>query len=334
MHLLKNYDMHKENLFFCLTPELQFQFAEDIGGRLIQNKIIEIPSDLGKGQVLFIQAIPGMALLLWDCHLKKSLKIKTYTDTVKRYIFHYDLGDHSNFLTINDKKTAIGNSINYGLAIFNNQTESFFEPSIDERTFAIRLYIDKKLMRKFIEDNENVIQKLKMAKKKIFCDDIDGNSLLLLLSINEKSVYDESFDAFIKGIALQLLGNFIKKYSETQAFDNINEFEEEGLKASKNYLLNHLHEHFPSIPFLSKLAGMSNTKFKILFKKKFSYTANEFFVQEKMNLAQKMLLSGDYNSLTEIMQELNYNKLLPFSSRYFQIFKRKPSKDFVKKEKH
>ena len=270
MRLLKNYNMYKESRFFCLTPELQFQFAEDISGRLIQNKIIEIPADLGKGQVLFIQAIPGMAVLLWDCHLKKNLKIKTYADNVKRYIFHYDLSDYPNFLTINDVKTAIGNSINYGLAIFNNQKDSFFEPSIEEKTFAMRLYIDRKLMRKFIENNENVIQKLKMAKKNIFCDDIDGNSLLLLLSTKEKSIYEESFDAFIKGLAIQLLSNFIKKYTspEMQASDKISESENNGLEVSKNYLLNHLQNHFPSISFLSKLAGMSNTKFKILFKTK------------------------------------------------------------------
>lgn len=325
--------MYKEHLFFCLTPELQFQFAEDVQGTLIQNKIIEIPPDLGKGQVLFIQSIPGMAVLLWDCHLKKPLKIKAYKDNIQRYIFHYDLSDQSNFLTIANKKKEIGNVINYGLSIFNNQKDSFFEPSVNERTFAMRLYIDNKLIQTFISDKEKILGKLKIAKKDIFCDDIDGDSLLKMLSINEKSIYEESFDTFIKGVALQLLSNFIKKYTvETQTSDNIKEFEKEGLDVSKNYLLNHLHNSFPSIPFLSKLAGMSSTKFKVLFKKKFNSTANDFFIREKMNLANEMLQSGDFNNLTEIIHELNYNKTRPFSSRYFQIFKKKPSEDFIKKK--
>ncbi|MDR7371728.1 AraC family transcriptional regulator [Flavobacterium aquidurense] len=325
--------MYKDSLFFSLPPELQFQFAEDIGGRLIQNKIIEIPSDLGKGQVFYIQAIPGMALLLWDCKIKKPLKIKTYKDNIQRYIFHYDLSEQPNFLIINNKKIKIGNSINLGLTVFNNQKESFFEPSMNERTFAMRLYIDHKLIQPFVTNNKNVLKKLETARKKFYCDDIDGNSLLRILSLNEKSIYDESFDAFIKGIALNLLGNFLKKYTdnETKTSDNIHKSEKEGLLSSKNYLISHLNEHFPSIAFLSKLAGMSGTKFKILFKKKFNNTANDFFIQQKMEHAHKMLQSGDYNSLTEIMHELNFNKIQPFSSRYFQIFNKKPSEDFIKK---
>ncbi len=331
--LLKNYNMYKDSIFFCLTPELQVQFAEDIGGKLHKNKIIEIPADLGKGYVFFIQAIPGMAVLLWDCYLKKSLKIKAYKDEIKRYIFHFDLSEQTNFLTVCDKKREIGNSINYGLSIFNNQNDSYFEPSIDERTFSVRLYIEDKLMHFFVENNENIHKKLKLANKNIFSDDLDGNSLLLLLSLSEKSIDNESFDAFIKAISLQLLSNFIKKSSETQTSVDINEFEDEGLKESKNYLLNHLHSHFPSIAFLSKLANMSSTKFKILFKKKFKKTAYDLFISEKMDLANKMLESGDYNSMTEIIHELNYNKLQPFTLRYFQIFKKKPSEDFIKKEK-
>lgn len=323
----------KKKPFFCLTPELQLQLAEEIHGKLIQNKIIEIPQDLGKGQVLFIQAIPGMALLLWNCTLDKPLKIQAYKDNTKRYIFHYDINHQPDFLTIQNKKAGIENLKDHGLTIFSNQKESFFKPPIKKEIFGIRLYIDKKLMKKFLTDNENIIQKLKMAKKNAFYDNIDGNSYLLMLSVKEKSIYEESFDAFIKGIVLQLLGNFIKKHTETPSSHNIKELEQEGLIASKNYLTSHLCEQFPSIAFLSQLAGMSGTKFKILFKKKFNTTANDFFIQEKMNLAHQMLQSGDYNTLTEIIHELHYNKLQQFTFRYLEIFKKKPSENFIKKNK-
>jgi len=326
--------MSSEKLFFGLAPEYQFQFAEDIGGVLIKNKIIKIPQNLGTGHVFYIRSIPGMAILLWDCNLEKELNIKAYKDNIKRYIFHYDLSDQPNSLLIRNKKVAIGNSINYGLTILNNQTETFFQPVIKQRTFALRFYIDHKLMQIFADNDKNVMQKLKKAKNNFFRDDIDGNSLLLLVSLYEKSIYDESFDSFIKGTGLQLMSCFLKKNSEQSLSPNkLPEFDHKGLLASKEYLENHLQEQFPSITFLSKVAGMSGTKFKMLFKKVFHNTAHDFFIREKMNLAHKMLQSGDYDSLEEIIYELHFNKIKQFFNKYFQIFKKDPSDDFIKNNK-
>ncbi|KFC59600.1 hypothetical protein FEM08_16490 [Flavobacterium gilvum] len=41
-------------------------------------------------------------------------------------------------------------SANISLGIFSNQSESYFEASVGERTFTLRLYVDKKLMNYFI----------------------------------------------------------------------------------------------------------------------------------------------------------------------------------------
>ena len=178
------------------------------------------------------------------------------------------------------------------------------------------------------------MQKLKLAKSNFFKDDIDGNSLLLLVSLFEKSIHEESFDAFIKGISLQLMSCFLKKHQrESPAANKLAEFEHKGLLESKTYLKDHLQDSFPSIAFLSKIAGMSGTKFKILFKKSFHYTAHDFFIREKMNLAHKMLQSGDYDSLEQIICELQFNKIKQFFNKYFQIFKKDPSDDFIKNNK-
>jgi len=82
------------------------------------------------------------------------------------------------------------------------------------------------------------------------------------------------------------------------------------------------------------MAGMSSSKYKMIFKKRFHDTPNNLFIREKMILANKLLQSGDYETLTEIIYELNYSKLSYFCSKYYALFKRKPSEDFIKKAHH
>lgn len=97
------------------------------------------------------------------------------------------------------------------------------------------------------------------------------------------------------------------------------------------FLANNLRNSFPTIEFLSSMAGMSTTKYKILFKRKFNGTPNNLFIYEKMKWANQLLASGEYNSVTEILYEINYSRLSYFSSRYYSVFQRKPIQDFIKK---
>lgn len=192
-------------------------------------------------------------------------------------------------------------------------------------------------MTEFIEStpSKNLLNiKFNDLKQRCCYDNIDSNSIILTLSIKEKWIVDNSFDPFIKGITLQLFGNFLNRYSETKPIieNPRTQAENDRLKKVRNYLLDNLHGQFPSINSLSKMAGMSQTKFKTLFKKQFRTTSLKNLLKKKMSLANKMLISGNYISLTEILNELNYNKSTNFSFNFFEVFNKKPPDDFVKKK--
>ena len=76
---------------------------------------------------------------------------------------------------------------------------------------------------------------------------------------------------------------------------------------------------------------MSASKFKSLFKKRFNNTPKNLFIEEKLKLAQRLLQSGQYSTLTAVMYELNYTKLSYFCSKYYEQFKKRPTDDFAKK---
>ena len=328
--------MKKFTHFYSLTPEWQHHLAKEMNGELIDNKIIVIPKSLGQGHSYFTQITPGISVLLMDFVLNESVKINRIKSDNQLYILHFDLSENANVIKINNIDYKIGSYDNLGLAIIDNKIESSFKPAINKRTLALRLLVDKKLLDGFLKNHpseEFSKRKIKVPKNSLYYyDNIDSNSILLIRSIKDKSVFDINFNSHLKGISLKLLGNFLNRYENSKAVENeVTELEIEAITKTKTYLLNNLYNPFPSISFLSEMAGMSPSKYKMLFKKSFSNTPNNFFIKEKMMLANKFLQSGDYTTLTEIIYELNYTKLSYFCSKYYDQFHRKPSDDFIKK---
>ncbi|QDW22323.1 AraC family transcriptional regulator [Flavobacterium sp. KBS0721] len=328
--------MKKFTHFYSLTPEWQHHLAKEMNGELIDNKIIVIPKSLGQGHSYFTQITPGISVLLMDFVLNESVKINRIKSDNQLYILHFDLSENANVIKINNIDYKIGSYDNLGLAIIDNKIESSFKPAINKRTLALRLLVDKKLLDGFLKNHpseEFSKRKIKVPKNSLYYyDNIDSNSILLIRSIKDKSVFDINFNSHLKGISLKLLGNFLNRYENSKAVENeVTELEIEAITKTKTYLLNNLYNPFPSISFLSEMAGMSPSKYKMLFKKSFSSTPNNFFIKEKMMLANKFLQSGDYTTLTEIIYELNYTKLSYFCSKYYDQFHRKPSDDFIKK---
>ena len=328
--------MKKITHYYSLTPEWQEEFAENIGAEFIDNKIIIIPDNIGRGHSYFTQILPGISVLFIDFTATVPLKITRQTSEKEIYIFHFDLSEHVNLIKINNKDYEIGSYDKLDLAIIDNEIESSFKPAINERTIAVRILVDKKLLNDFIAKHstkEEVKQKSQDGKRVFYhYGNIDSNSILLIRSLKNKSIYDVSFEPLLKGISLKLLGNFFNKFYDSQApKNNLTENEQEAINRTKEYLTNNLYGSFPSVTFLASMAGMSESKYKILFRKCFNDTPNHLFITEKMNLAKKLLQSGKFISLTDVIYELNYSKLSYFSSKYYEIFKRKPSEDFIKK---
>jgi methylphosphotriester-DNA--protein-cysteine methyltransferase len=81
------------------------------------------------------------------------------------------------------------------------------------------------------------------------------------------------------------------------------------------------------------MAGMSVTKYKILFKKHLATTPKNIYIKEKFLLAKKMIESGNYSLLSDVMYELNYYNLNYFKAQYTLFFKRSPTKFFPRDTK-
>jgi AraC-like DNA-binding protein len=328
--------MKKISYFGTLTPESLHQLAEGLETKVIDDKILFIPETLGSGNIFFTQITPDISGIFFDVKFSSPIKITRQSSSSEFFIFHYDLSEHVNLIKINNTDYQIGSFDQLDLAIMDNDLESSFKPAVDERTIAIRLFVSKSILNGFIKKYDSEIQKKRKPNSSnasfYHYGNIDSNSILLIQSIKNKLVTDLSFEPLLKGISLKLLGNFFNKFYNSDAKKSeITNIENEAIIKTKEYLKNNVNGPFPSVTFLSAMAGMSDSKYKTLFKKCFNTTPNNFFITEKMALAKTLLESGEYQTLTEILYELNYSKLSYFTSKYNEIYNRKPANDFVKK---
>ena len=328
--------MRKVTHYYSLTPEWQNDFVKQLNTQLIDDKLIIVPDDIGTGYFYFSQVMDGISAVYADLTPKVALKLTRQKSDNELFIFHFDLSEHINLIKINNIDYEIGSYNKLDLVILDNQIESSFKPTVNERVIALRLLIDKKLLQDFI-------QKFKLNKgafdhtatnKKVFYHygNIDSNSILLIRSLKNKAVTDLSFDSYIKGISLKVLGNFFNKFYDLEEQSaKLTEIENEFIEKTKEYLMNNLFGPFPSLVFLAGMAGMSASKYKSSFKKRFNNTPKNLFIEEKIKLAQELLKSGKFSTLSDVMYELNYTKLSYFCSKYQEVLNRKPTDDFVKK---
>ncbi|WP_276381302.1 AraC family transcriptional regulator [Flavobacterium sp. H4147] len=323
--------------YYSLTPEWQQQLAEQTEGELVNDKIINFPKEIGNGHSYFAQITPGISVVFIDMKLNTPIKLCRQASEHELFIFHYDLSEHANLIKINNEDYKIGYYDKLELAIIDNQIESSFKPAVNERTFALRILVDKKLLADFIKKYPKKEYKTKAknkAKKEAFYHygHVDSNSILLLKSLKTKSINDLSFDVFIKGIALKLLGNFFSKFYDVKETSRaLTTSENEAVNKTRDYLMDNLYGPFPSVIFLAAMAGMSESKYKTAFKKCFDTTPNNFFIINKMCLGRDLLKSGNFHSLTEVTYELNYTKLSHFSTKYYELFNTRPINDLVKR---
>lgn len=87
----------------------------------------------------------------------------------------------------------------------------------------------------------------------------------------------------------------------------------------EEFLLQNYRSQFPSINTLARVAYMSSTKLKQVFKKAFGMSLFEFFQKNRMEKAKELLLSNSH-SVTEVGKMLGYQNLSNFSTAFKKEF--------------
>ena len=134
---------------------------------------------------------------------------------------------------------------------------------------------------------------------------------------------------YIATRVLRLLEGFLDGLLKREVIDNtlsISSKDFESILMIEGLLLEHYGEVFPKIEKLARMALMSESKLKKIYKQAFGMGLYEYYQKNRMHKAKELLNSGDY-TVSQVGSLLGYQNLSNFSSSFKKEFNQLP-RDF------
>ncbi|MCX2451610.1 AraC family transcriptional regulator [Pedobacter sp. PLR] len=331
--------MDQERIEFCyhytLGPEWQHQIVDGIGATLKDNKILTMPENIADGGSIFLEVTPGLSVLLLDMTFKVPVAITRVPTDQNYYMVYFDIGDEITTHIIGNTVHKAGYHAKLGMGFMDCSMKGVIMPPVGQRSYSLRLFIEKGHMKELaastrdLETNNLLFDESKNTL--LFYSHIDSRSKILLSQLKENDFISPSFELKLKSTALYLLGYLVERASRFEPIINkLSHQDIERVFQTSGYLMANLQAEFPGLQKMADMADMSVSKYKGLFKKILKDSPNQFFLNEKLLLAQQFLQSGNFNNVQEVAYELGYSSPNYFAKVYKNMFDTLPGDVLIK----
>lgn len=308
---------------YSLSSQWLKELNTHVGGRMDQDKVMQIPDRLGEGLVVTHEILPELHVVLFDLVLSHSVLFTREPVDEEFWILYYDLSDYNNIHIVENIKHKVGDNSELDFAILDSQVKSSYGSKAYKREFSMRILIGKSFVLSALKDRalDNKFMEILTKKKKFFYGSIDSKSKALLYELKKQRIDSPHYELLLTGIIYNLLANFLERQSSLMLDTNvITERDRMAVIKSHEYLLSDLTIPFLGLDALVDVANMSVSKYRKLYKQIYGTTPVNFFRNEKMLLAQVMVESGDYKAINEVAFALGYVNVDYFSRSFKKHF--------------
>jgi AraC-like DNA-binding protein len=305
--------------------------AASVLGTTAESNTLNIPRQAGEGYVKAMAIQPGLSFALGnflfniDAHLQikdngKNGYILYFRklDINDKYVFY--LGDVMKETTEENYETAL---------LLSSRMDHSFEFKKGTQVMSLAIYMDEEWVNNNIDaagrerlqeyvangiDNYN--KEVLTAKHKRIIETMLREDLQLPLS-----------NLFLQTRAYRLTENFLNGVltrSDKDVTISVTESDMIKLISVEKILVENCMNEFLSVEELAKIALMSETKLKKLFKQVYGMGLYEYYQKNRMHQAKEMLISGKYK-ISEIGIKLGYSNLSNFSVAFKKEFGCLPS---------
>lgn len=318
-------------MIFEFTANSDFDFLRDFGKKfkvpVIDNRLI-IPKSLGEGGIRKVDFDENFRLLIHRYKFKQEFVFKRNAPLHRHdniAIFFYNTEPPINLLTDNltaynqDSAIEIGSSDLSSLIRFPANKEIYFT------VVGIKSTILSDLLR---IKNPNAVLKTIIENKATFIYHenitLEVEKLLNQLSeINEQNQLDNFYYRIkVEGLLYLLFSKLLDR--EAKRHSLINKTDIENLFAIQAAILADLSTP-PKLNILAKMANMSETKMKLLFKQIFGDTIYNYYQKFRMEEAAFLLKHGG-STVSEVGYQLGFSNLSHFSKLFQKHYGNTPKK--------
>ena len=305
------YNLTSYNDFFRLI-------AKSLGLKITDN-IIAFTPDKGKGFIRLITLPNGLQVMIYD-----------YT-THKDLLYHRKKTNKEHLVLRLDEAITEDGVAKASVFFGKTNQEWFYMAGANSNLRQVNVIMGKQWLDSYLgneEAGEMLSSYIALKSPLLTYEQMDAEYKRLMLEILHVSA-DKEFEQIIifnrVGLILErFFTRLYKKIENENSAHNISSDEYRSIKQVENELLKDFSQQPPSIAQLAKIAAMSSSKLKILFKEVFGLPVNQYYQKHRMNKAKAMLLSKKY-SIREVANALGFSGVSSFSKAFFKAFDQLPS---------
>ncbi|WP_228853198.1 helix-turn-helix transcriptional regulator [Aegicerativicinus sediminis] len=248
--------------------------------------------------------------------------------------FHFCLKGESKFI-FNEGRYALGLHSENSILLYNPQRDLPLHLQVEPNSWIVSLLISIKQFHSLFSKEANYITFLSEENrhKKYYKDGMISPSMAIVLNqIINFNLHDSIKDIYLKGKAYELLGLYFNKTEDAnieQCPFLVDETNVQKIRKAKDIIIHRMAEP-PGLQELADEIDLSLKKLKDGFKQLYGDSVYSFLFDYKMEVARKMLESGD-NNVNEVGLKIGYST----ASHFIAAFKKKygitPKKYIVSK---
>lgn len=285
----------------------------------VNDNTIAFTPDKGSGYIKYLSLINGLQLMIYDYTTKEDI------------LYHRKKSDKDFYTLRLDEFTGTDGQAKSSIFFGNTSQEWYYMASADTYLKQISIIFSKKWLDDYLADEDS-------------CEMLSNH-----ITLRNPFVVYELLDAEYKRLMYEILNQDHSRYFEQMIIHNrigliverfftriykgienghanvkISSRELRSIKQVEAELLKDFSQPPPPIAQLARVAAMSPSKLKILFKEVFGSPINQYYQKHRMNKAKAMLLSKKY-SAKEAAHELGFSTVSSFNKAYFKAFEELPS---------
>lgn len=285
----------------------------------ISENIITLTPDKGTGYIKFVNLMNGLQLLMYD-----------YT-TVQDIVYHRKKSEKDFFVLrlddFTDKDGMSKSSVFFG----NTTQEWYYMAGANTHLRQINIIFSKKWLEDYLSNEETgeTLNNYVSLKTPFVVYELMDTEYKRLMNEAIQTQSDRQYESMVlQNRTALILERFFSRVYKGIANENstlkISSRELHSIKQVESELLKDFSQQPPAIAQLARIAAMSPSKLKILFKEVFGLPVNQYYQKHRMNKAKAMLLSKKY-SVREAANELGFSSVSSFNKAFYKIFDELPS---------
>ncbi|HXL58207.1 MAG TPA: helix-turn-helix domain-containing protein [Chitinophagaceae bacterium] len=284
----------------------------------IADNIISFTPDKGAGFIKFVNLPNDLQLIIYD-----------YT-TFQDILYHRKKSDRDNFTLRLDEFTGADGITKSSVFFGDTSKEWIYMAAANTQLRQVNIIFSKKWMDDYFADEtsgEMLGSYISLKSPLVMYELMDAEYKRLMNEIMNLQT-DKSFEQMIvqNRIALIVERFFYHVYKGIHNENNVVKISSHELRTIKNIeseLLKDFSQQPPAIAQLARVAAMSPSKLKILFKEVFGLPINQYYQKHRMNKAKAMLLSKKH-SVKDAANALGFSSMSSFNKAFFKAFEEFP----------